>query len=243
MLLLSGTMFSIMSAPFSFTEIQKIPDFPLQKPSFFTTLDDCRLAYYSFIPPVPKAIVIFYPGAGLYGNRIHQWIGKQLQKHAIGAYIIDIRGHGLSGGDRGDAPTIQSVWDDISTVIERVQAQHPEVPIYLAGHSSGAGLLLNYGVWPQHKFVNGLILLAPYLGPNSGTLKEHEDPDLQFTKKIRNWVYLIAGLTGGQLCAHIPAVYFNYPQFVFNDPKIVRYYTYTMSAATTPYYPQNIFHP
>ncbi len=155
--------------------------------------------------------------------------------------MVDIRGHGNSSGPRGDAPEIETVWQDVSVMIDHVRAQYPNVPLYLAGHSSGAGLLLNYAAWPSHKKVDGLILLAPYLGPMSGVLKEHADPTKQFAKKIRTWVYIIAGITNNRLCAHIPAVIFNYPDSVLIDEKILRYYTYTMSCATTPHQTKTIF--
>lgn len=240
--LLLSTIKSIMSEPFSFSEIQQIPSFQPKKPSYVAAPDNCPLAYYAFIPKNPKALVIFYHGAGFYGNAIHQWIANELQeKHKIATYIIDIRGHGNSGGTRGDALTIQTVWNDVSVIINHVRTKHSTLPLYLAGHSSGAGLLLNYAAWPAHIAVDGLILLAPYLGPLSGCLKEHADPEKQFAKKIRSWVYTIAGMTGGRLCAHIPAVYFNYPESVLRDNKILRYYTYVMSAATTPYETKTVF--
>ena len=242
-ILLSLIIKPIVGEPFSFKEIQQVPIKNLKQPAFVKTSDGIELAYYSYIPKNPKAIVIFYHGAGLYGNAIHQWIAEELQeKSAIGTYVVDIRGHGNSGGERGDAPSIQQVWEDVSTVIKQAKTNYPNVPLYLAGHSSGAGLLLNYAAWPEHTTcVDGLILLAPYLGPNSGTLKVHQDPELQFAKKIRTWVFTIAGLTNGYLCAHIPAVYFNYPDYILQDQKMLTYYTYTMSAATTPYQPKAVF--
>jgi alpha-beta hydrolase superfamily lysophospholipase len=232
----------IMSTPFSFIEIQQLSYNYLKNPSFVTASDSCKLAYYPYIPSKPKAIVLFYCGAGLYGNSIHQWIAKELQeKHEIGTCIVDIRGHGNSEGARGDAPNIQIVWNDISVMIDHIRNQYPNIPLYLAGHSSGAGLLLNYAAWPLHKAVNGLILLAPYLGPMSGALKEHKNPDEQFAKKVRTWVYIVAGISKGLLFSHIPAVYFNYPESVLEDKKILKYYTYTMSCATTPYQTKEIF--
>lgn len=233
---------SAMSNPFSFSEILSIPQFNLQQPSYLSASDGCKLAYYLYDSENPHAVCIFYHGAGLYGNHIHQWIAKELaERHNIATFIADIRGHGNSGGARGDAPSLQAVWDDVNILINQAQSHYPNKPLYLAGHSSGSGLLLNYAAWPQHKEVDGLILLAPYLGPQSGTLKAHTDPSLQFAKRIRTWALALAGMSNGYLGAHIPAIYFNYPFNLLNDPKILQYYTYTMSAATTPYAPKEIF--
>jgi alpha-beta hydrolase superfamily lysophospholipase len=231
-----------MSTPFSFTEIQQIPSFTLRQPSYVIASDGCKLAYYAYIPDKAHAAVIFYHGARLYGNAIYQWIAKELaEQHAMAAYIVDTRGHGNSEGARGDAPTIATVWNDVSAIIDHARIKHPYLPLYLAGHSSGAGLLLNYAAWPAHKKVNGLILFAPYLGPQSGALKERKNPALQFTKKVRTWVYIVAGITNGYFCAHIPAVYFNFPESILIDKNILEYYTYTMSLATTPYETKKTF--
>lgn len=242
MIVLWSTMKPIKSEPFSFTEIQQIPSFQPKRPAYVMAPDYCRLAYYAFVPKNPTAVVIFYHGAGLYGNAIHQWLAKELQdKYKIATYIVDIRGHGNSAGDRGDALTVQTVWNDVTVLINHVRATHAGLPLYLAGHSSGAGLILNYAAWPPRTKVDGLILLAPYLGPLSGCLKEHTDPEKKFAKKVRSWVYTVAGFTGGRVFAHIPAVYFNYPESVFRDNKILHYYTYVMSAATTPYETKSVF--
>ncbi len=229
-------------SPFSFTEIQQIRPFELKQPSHVVASDGCKLAYYSYIPKAPRAAMIFYHGAGLYGNSIHQWIAKELaEKHGVASYIVDIRGHGNSAGARGDAPTIEIVWDDVSSMVNCVRATHPKLPLYLAAHSSGAGLLLNYAAWPKHQKVDGVIVLAPYLGPMSGVLKEHKDPALSFVKKVRSWVYIVAGMSNGYFCAHTPAVYFNYPDEILKDNNILTYYTYTMSCATTPYETKKVF--
>lgn len=173
-----------MSNPFSFTEILQVPSFN-HRVDFFQGADGCPLAYSLYAPKTPHAICIFYHGAGFYGNPVHQQIGKKLaDKHNITAYIVDIRGHGNSGGARGDAPSMESVWADVSQAIKHAQKQFPHVPVYLAGHSSGAGLILNYAAWPLRKDVAGLILLAPYLGPKSGVQKNHIDPDRQFSSHL-----------------------------------------------------------
>ena len=209
--------------PFSFEEIQSLPP---------------------IIPENPSAIVIFYHGAGLYTNKTHQWIGLQLQKEFnVGCYMVDIRGHGHSGGPRGDTPTIEQVWKDVDTFVENVKHRHPDLPLYLAGHSSGSGLLLNYNAFSKKSDdIQGYIFIAPYLGPNSGTLKEHKNPQQNFVKKMRLWVYILNSLISWNFLQHIHAVFFNYPAFLLKeDPLIVTSYSYAMSAATTPYEVQKLF--
>jgi len=230
--------------PFSFEELNIIPRFELKAPSYLTSSDGIKLAYYSFIPAKPSACVIFYPGAGLYGNKTYQWLALSLQKdYNIGCYLVDLRGHGHSEGARGDAPDEKQVWKDVDTVIEHVKSLHPTISLYLVGHSSGSGLLINYNKYGHHfDDVKGYIFLAPYLGPNSGTIREHINPQCNFVKKVRTWVYLINIFIPLNFLKHINAVFFNYPQNLLNeDPLIVDAYTYSMSSATTPYDVQSLF--
>ena len=71
------------------------------------------------------------------------------QKYQIATYLFDIRGHGQSGGERGHTPYIHQVWDDISSAIIFLKQNYGDIPLYLGGHSSGAGLILNYAAWAK----------------------------------------------------------------------------------------------
>lgn len=223
--------------PFSFKEIQAIEKFDLVKPEFLKASDGVSLAYYSFVQPSTKKIVIFYAGAGLYGNSIYQWVAKTLHdNYDIGCYIFDLRGHGHSQGPRGDAPSINRVWHDVAEAVEFVKIKHQNVQVYLAGHSSGAGLIINYAAHREEKLEEGYIFLAPYLGPKSNTAYEHQDEHKSFVKSMRMWVYILGAFFPNSFIAHFKALFFNYPDTVLqSDPLIVAAYTYAMSCATKPY--------
>jgi len=228
--------------PFSFTELEQVSKLSTKKPSFIQATDGIKLAYYPFVPKNPSSIIIFYHGGGLYSNASYQHIGSRLEKDFnTGTYFIDIRGHGYSEGKRGDAPSINQVLDDITTIIQMVRANHLNVPIYLAGHSSGAGLLLNYSNYEKRRddLYSGNILLAPYLGPRVGVEKSNAP---LFVKKVRIWIYLLNQICKIPLFKHIPAVFFNYSaEILKKDPQIILSYTYTMSCATTPHNPALLF--
>jgi len=235
--------FTMLNAePFSLKEVNAIPDFILTKPQFLTASDDVELAYYPFAESSNNNVVILYAGAGLYGNKPYQWIAKTLhEKHDIGCYVFDIRGHGHSQGPRGDAPSIQQVLNDVSSAIALVKEQHPTAKVFLTGHSSGAALIINYNATSSCLPVDGYIFISPYLGPNSKALKEHKDSDQSFVKAIRVWVYILGAIFPTASCIHWNAVFFNYSeQLLKQDPLIVPDYTYVMSMATTPYEVSNL---
>lgn len=243
LLSLSSLIQGITMEPFSLKELQVLQNFPIKQPQYIKATDNINLAYYSFVPTNPQAIIIFYHGAGFWSSALYQYFAKQLaENHNIGCYLFDIRGHGNSQGMRGDAPSINQVWNDVTEAINFVTKQHPEIPLYLGGHSSGGGLVLNYSNYHQHPLVKGYLLIAPYLGRNSGTLQEHTDPAASFVKSVRVWVFILNGLSGGYFFAHTPAVYFNYPEELLKkDALILTNYTPTMMAATSPENPQELF--
>jgi len=228
--------------PFSFNEILSL-DTTIKLPSYMKSHDGTELAYYQFTDSNCQDIVILYAGAGMYGNKAYQWVANQLYtKYQVGCYIFDLRGHGHSNGARGDAPSEQAVWLDVADAVRLVRKNHNKSKIHLAGHSAGAGLIVNVLAQKTTPDIDSAILLAPYLGPNSGAIKTQNDANKSFIKKIRYWVYLVGGFISVKLVAHVQAVFFNYPEYILkNDPLIVDSYTYAMSCATTPYETKKLF--
>ncbi|TDR74790.1 serine aminopeptidase domain-containing protein [Photobacterium lutimaris] len=147
----------------------------------------------------------------------------------------DIRGHGGSGGERGDSPNVEQVWSDINTVVEIARNQYPDVPIFVGGHSSGAGLVLNYSSWEQRAETDGYVFLSPYFGFRSETnYDEGENNDFQFST-VDTSDFIFNAMSGGLFFGHSKAVKFNFPDAVLkNNPEIVPFNTVNMSNAVTP---------
>ncbi len=215
-----------------------------QQPYFIKATDTINLAYYTFLPKEsPTTVIIFYHGSGVYTNKTYQWIGHCLKDmYSFGAYFTDLRGHGYSQGSRGDTPTIEQVWQDVDTLITFVHKRHPTARLYLVGHSSGSGIIINYCTHTHDTRITGLIFLAPYLGPRSGTARKHSESRTNFIKSVRNWVYIVNNLIKRSPFQHTPTVFFNHAAFATTyDPLLVSSYTYTMSCATTPYNAPKLF--
>lgn len=234
---------NIMASPFSFAFPEQVNNLSLKSPQYLKTSDDIKLAYYDFVPADPEAIMIFYHGAGIWSTRMYQYMAQQLaEKYNIGTYLFDIRGHGNSQGPRGDAPSTEQVWQDVSSAIDFVHQQHPGSKILLGGHSSGAGLVLNYDSWHKHPAVSGYVLLAPFLGALSGTTYEHTDPDKRFAKDVCLFKIIINSLTSGFFFANTPVIFFNYPEEEKKkDAHLLESHTCAMTQATSPYDPKAIF--
>jgi len=224
---------------FSLKEIKNADRKELMPLEYVQASDDTSLAFRAYLPQQAKAILIFYHGAGAHSGLSYNHIGVGLRdEFEIAVYMPDLRGHGSSGGDRGDAPSDEQVWSDINTMVKHVRVQHPNLPIFLGGHSGGAGLALNYSSWDQRASIDGYVFLAPYFGFRSETSYDKDkDGGYEFST-VNVSDYVINTMSGGLLFGHSKAVKFNFPESILEkNPEIVAFNTVNMSKSVTPYSP------
>lgn len=231
----------IMEDSLHFEEVQNIDsENGLKRPEFLKSSDGLNLAYYSFLSETaPQATLIFYHGGGFWSNQLYQNMARELtQKFPVAVFLADLRGHGNSGGPRGDAPSAQQVWLDVDDTVRLVKEKYPSLPLFLGGHSSGGGVILNYSGWETSNLVDGYFLIAPFLGGDSDTVQ----PDQRFVKNVRIWAIIAHMLSAGWLLSHTKAVFFNYPERLMKqDSHIITSYTTTMAIATSPYNAKGLF--
>jgi len=123
--------------------------------------------------------LVFYHGGGAHAGAGYQHLaGGLAERYAVTVYLPDLRGHGSSGGPRGDAPSKEQVWKDVDAVLEFVAETNKKnkVNIFLGGHSSGGGLIVNYATERRQRKqdaaaagvvvvpIGGYVLVSPELG-------------------------------------------------------------------------------
>ncbi len=217
--------------PFSFEELESAKKVLLPSVQYLEASDKIKLAYREYIPNKTEAILILYHGGGAHGTAGYQHVGNGLRNHFNIAVITpDIRGHGNSAGDRGDAPSPKQVLDDIGVFIRQFRAKYPQKALFLGGHSSGAGLILNYSSFSKKEPVRGYLFISPHLGFRSKTEKgknPHPFADVKTNLFVKNAMF---GTDGNS-----KAVFFNYPKSVLEmDSKLITSITVNMSNALTP---------
>ena len=225
---------------FSFRELREASKVSLPNPEELTASDGIKLSYRRYAPASPNAAILFYHGGGAHNGAGYQYFGSglQIQFDTI-VFMPDIRGHGASGGPRGDTPHPKQVWADISTFLKYIRAEFPQLPLFLGGHSSGAGLILNYTSQSGHEPVDGYIFLSPEFGYRSNTAR----PSLStpFARAIIP-AFVVHAMSAGLLCGHYHAVRFNYPSEVLSSDKgMGASCTINMSKAVTPNSPRRQF--
>ncbi|QGY32496.1 alpha/beta hydrolase [Pantoea cypripedii] len=180
-------------------------------------------------------VLIVYHGGGVNSDAGYDILARQLS-HALPVCVclVDIRGHGRSAGDRGDALSPGQIWQDVDAVIDYVRTSFRNVRIHLLGHSSGGGMLINY--FTQHvqsRKVDSLLLLAPALGPFSPP-ELYKDLSVPFAS-VNRWAFIINALSAGFLGGHWAGVKLNFPREVINSrPDFVQVYSVNMANALTP---------
>lgn len=177
----------------------------------FKTFDGLSLFGQSWQPEdQPRAVVCLVHGLGEHGGRyIH--VADSLIQAGYTLISFDLRGHGKSEGPRGHTPSYEALMKDISSLLEVVNKQFPQLSSFLYGHSLGGNLVLNHILRRQPQ-LKGVIVTGPWLRLS------FEPPAFKIALgKITNYIWPSfsqkSGLNTKDL-SHVPEVVYAYE----NDP-------------------------
>ena len=179
--------------------------------------------------------IVIYHGGGVNSAAGYDVLARQLAAEpTLAVCLVDIRGHGDSTGERGTVERPERIWRDVDVILAEMRRRFPLACRHLLGHSSGAGMLLNYLTrYPGEQQADSLIMLAPELGPFSGMAR-----DLAATARfaqVRQLPFVANTLSGGRWFGHVRAVSLNFPPAVLAAaPDFVCQYSVNMANALTP---------
>lgn len=126
------------------------------------TSDGIEIFARGWEPEVPpKAVVCLVHGLGEHTGR-YSHVAEALSKKGYALFGADARGHGLSSGARGHAPSFEACMRDIDQVVHQARTRYSGLPIFLYGHSNGGTLVLNYGI-RRKPDLHGVIVTDPSL--------------------------------------------------------------------------------
>lgn len=121
--------------------------------------DGASLYYQKWMPVHPKAIIVFAHGltdhVGRYGS-----FTRYFATRGYGVCLYDLRGHGKSGGRRTHVNRFYDYLYDLSQFLGFVKSNSPAAPIFLAGHSFGGQIVLNF-IIRYAKEIRGVVALSP----------------------------------------------------------------------------------
>jgi acylglycerol lipase len=75
---------------------------------------------------------------------------------------LDLRGHGLSEGQRGFTPSYDAFLDDIDVLLGEARSRYPSLPLFFYGHSLGGNLVL-YHALRRQPALTGVVASSPQL--------------------------------------------------------------------------------
>ena len=101
-------------------------------------------------------------GLGEHGGR-YRHLAEWFAPRGATVYAMDHRGHGRSGGQRGHAPSLNALLDDVELVVHRA-ADEAGGPLVLVGHSFGGLLAIAYAL-DRPARLDRAIFSAPALVP------------------------------------------------------------------------------
>ncbi|CAN1784917.1 Caffeoylshikimate esterase [Linum perenne] len=110
-----------------------------------------------------KGILVIIHGLNEHGGR-YAHFAKQLTASNFGVYAMDWIGHGGSDGLHGYVPSLDHVVADTGAFLEKIKSDHPGVPCFLFGHSTGGAVVLKAASYPRiQAMVEGIVLTSPAL--------------------------------------------------------------------------------
>ena len=132
----------------------------------FVTPDALTIYHQAWLPDGdPKAVVILLHGLAEHSGR-YAHVAKALTDAGYAVHALDHRGHGKSDGKRTYVKSYAEYQRDILQFRRLVELQHPDLPLFVLGHSMGGNLALGH-VLDHQAGVRGMALSAPALAPGT----------------------------------------------------------------------------
>lgn len=141
-----------------------------------TSEDGLRLQWTHWsCPKTPRGVIMLVHGYRDYGLLFDEFAQELANQYVV--YTLDYRGHGHSTGPRA-LFTIPQVASDLHLLHEQIAADHPELPIFLYGHSMGTLVMAEYALRYQQDLA-GLIFTANVVF---------------VTEQTQRWMWMVAAL-------------------------------------------------
>ncbi|MBE9640743.1 alpha/beta hydrolase [Salipiger mangrovisoli] len=103
----------------------------------------------------PRAVLAICHGLNSHSGQ-YAWTGESLAALGFTVYALDLRGRGLSEGDRYFVEDIADYVADLRGLIAIARERHPGLPLFLLGHSAGGVVSCSYALDYQDE-IDGLI--------------------------------------------------------------------------------------
>ncbi len=124
--------------------------------------------WQSWTAPETTGVVVLVHGVHEHGGR-YAHVAARLAADGWTTFAVDHPGHGRSPGSRGTIGSMAATVDGVHQLTELAVATHPEVPVFVYGHSLGGLVALQYLTGTPHPRIRGGVISAPALDTGAAT--------------------------------------------------------------------------
>jgi len=183
-------------------------------------------------PGDSSTVLILIHGSGSESKYLDKMASTIAQHNRATVITPDLRGHGRNLKRTQDIKYVGQLEEDSEDLIKFAKSHLKAKEIILAGHSSGGGLVLRYVANPELSAVHKAIMIAPYLGHESPTVKENSGDWVRVA--VKRWVGIeMLNRVGIKVFNDLPVLLFNRP-VKYEDPLQVDSYSYRMAVNFAP---------
>src|SRR6266480_1977894 len=127
-----------------------------------TAPDGTLLVYDMYEAAAPRAAILALHGWADHAGRWRD-VGERLCGVGYSTYVLDLRGHGRSGGRRGHLSRFSQLLGDLQAFRRVVRRRRPELPQVLLGHSFGGLVVLRYLETQPSDALAAAVVTSPWL--------------------------------------------------------------------------------
>lgn len=164
---------------------------------------------YAWLPSDPSRVLILVHGYAEHAGRYEE-MATHFAARGFAVHAYDQAGHGRTQGPRGHVDRFERLLDELAAFVEKVRAEHPGLPVVLAGHSMG-GLVTAATAAFRRPNVDRIVL--------SGALLEMET-----TGSLGRRLQLVAARALSLLAPGVGLSTGLDPSGLSRDPEVVRRY-------------------
>ena len=109
----------------------------------------------------PKALLFIIHGVAEHSGR-YEHVAEKMVANDIFVFTCDLPGHGKSSGKRSYIRSFNETLAIIEYQVQKMKFIHPDIPVFILGHSMGGALAANYALKLKPE-VNGFIITSAAL--------------------------------------------------------------------------------
>ena len=116
----------------------------------------------------PTGVVVLVHGVHEHSGR-YRHVARRLTAAGWSVHALDHPGHGRSPGTRGAIGSLAAAVEGVDLLTRAAAQHHPDVPLFVYGHSMGGLIALQYLTGTPHERIAGAVVSAASMDTSAAT--------------------------------------------------------------------------